>query len=232
MEIEQTYFTNIQKATGLATPEEPQPNAAQLEAVTTTEGFVRVIAGAGTGKTRALTHRFAYLVNDLGILPGNILCVTFSNKAANEMRQRIRRVTGDNDTGYICTFHSFCVSVLQEDSHAVGYPQSFLVLDNADIDAMLQVIYDERKITLREKTFGKARDMIEILKTIERPDYYLDLISLPLTELKQKYLDARKVDDIIFYGYLYQQKKCLNPSCAPITKNLLSPKAITIRCFL
>ena len=193
---------------GLATPEEPQLNAAQLEAVTATEGFVRVIAGAGTGKTRALTHRFAYLVNDLGILPGNILCVTFSNKAANEMRQRIRRVTGDNDTGYICTFHSFCVSVLQEDSHAVGYPQSFLVLDNADIDAMLQVIYDERKITLREKTFGKARDMIEILKTIERPDYYLDLISLPLAELKQKYLDARKVDDIIFYGYLYQQKKC------------------------
>lgn len=208
MENEQTYFTSMQKATGLATPEEPQLNAAQLEAVTTTEGFVRVIAGAGTGKTRALTHRFAYLVNDLGILPGNILCVTFSNKAANEMRQRIRRVTGDNDTGYICTFHSFCVSVLQEDSHAVGYPQSFLVLDNADIDAMLQVIYDERKITLREKTFGKARDMIEILKTIERPDYYIDLISLPLAELKQKYLDARKVDDIIFYGYLYQQKKC------------------------
>lgn len=208
MENEQTYFTNIQKATGLATPEETQLNAAQLEAVTTTEGFVRVIAGAGTGKTRALTHRFAYLVNDLGILPGNILCVTFSNKAANEMRQRIRRVTGDNDTGYICTFHSFCVSVLQEDSHAVGYPQSFLVLDNADIDAMLQVIYDERKITLREKTFSKARDMIEVLKTIERPDYYLDLISLPLAELKQKYLDARKVDDIIFYGYLYQQKKC------------------------
>ena len=208
MENEQTYFTGIQKTTGLATPEEPQLNAAQLEAVTTTEGFVRVIAGAGTGKTRALTHRFAYLVNGLGILPGNILCVTFSNKAANEMRQRIRRVTGDNDTGYICTFHSFCVSVLQEDSHAVGYPQSFLVLDNADIDAMLQVIYEERKITLREKTFGKARDMIEMLKTVQRPDYYVDLISLPLAELKQKYLDARSVDDIIFYGYLYQQKKC------------------------
>ncbi len=208
MDNEQTYFNAIQKTTGLAAPEEPQLNAAQLEAVTTTEGFVRVIAGAGTGKTRALTHRFAYLVNDLGILPGNILCVTFSNKAANEMRERIRRVTGDNDTGYICTFHSFCVTVLQEDSHAVGYPRSFLVLDNSDIDAMLQIVYDERKITLREKTFGKARDMIEMRKTATQLDYYLDLISLPLADLKQKYLDARKVDDIIFYGYLYQQKKC------------------------
>ena len=88
-------------------------NRAQREAVTATEGFVRVIAGAGSGKTRALSHRFAFLVNELGILPGNILCVTFTNKSAAEMRQRIHRLTGDDDTGYINTFHGFCVSVLQ-----------------------------------------------------------------------------------------------------------------------
>ena len=183
-------------------------NEAQRAAVTTTEGFVRVIAGAGSGKTRALTRRFAYLINTLGILPGHILCVTFTNKSANEMRQRIHNLTGDNDTGYINTFHGFCVSVLQEDSNAVQYPKSFLVLDNSDIDAMLRIIYEERGLTLRSMTFSSARDMIEIRKTQKDPEYYLDLVNLSLDELRQKYLAAAEAADIIFYGYLWQQKKC------------------------
>ena len=183
-------------------------NPAQREAVTTTEGFVRVIAGAGSGKTRALSHRFAYLVNEMGILPGNILCVTFTNKAANEMRQRIHNLTGDNDTGYINTFHGFCVSVLQEDSHAVQYPKSFLVLDNSDIDAMLKIIYEERGLTLRDMTFSNARDMIEIQKLFKKPEYYLDMITMSLDTLHEKYLQATSTSDIIFYGYLYQEKKC------------------------
>ncbi|MFR1618636.1 MAG: ATP-dependent helicase, partial [Dysosmobacter welbionis] len=170
--------------------------------------FIRVIAGAGAGKTRALSHRFAFLVNELGILPGNILCVTFTNKSANEMRQRIHQLTGDNDTGYINTFHGFCVSILQEDSHAVQYPKSFLVLDNSDIDAMLQIIYEERELTLRDMTFSSARDMIEIRKLFKEPDYYRDMITMSLDTLKQKYLDATAARDIIFYGYLYQEKKC------------------------
>ena len=183
-------------------------NAEQRSAVTATEGYVRVIAGAGSGKTRALAHRFAYLVNEVGILPANILSVTFTNKAANEMRQRIHLLTGDNDTGYVCTFHSFCVSVLQEDSHAVQYPKNFLVLDNSDIDAMLKIIYEERGLTLRHMTFSNARDMIEIRKTVENPDYYEDMIAMPLDGLRAKYLAADAPRDIIFYGYLYQQKKC------------------------
>lgn len=186
----------------------PKLNNEQLAAVTSTEGYVRVIAGAGSGKTRALTHRFAFLVNEMGILPENILCVTFTNKAANEMRQRIHNLIGDNDTGYINTFHGFCVSVLQEDSYAVQYPKSFLVLDNSDIDAMLRIIYEERGLTLRDRTFFDARDMIEIQKLFKKPKYYLDMIDMSLETLHKKYMNAKDKDDIIFYGYLYQEKKC------------------------
>lgn len=183
-------------------------NPEQLEAVTATEGYVRVIAGAGSGKTRALARRFAYLVCELGVTPGSILCVTFTNKSAGEMRQRIRALTGDSDTGHICTFHSFCVTVLQEDSHAVSYPKSFLVLDNSDIDAMLARIYEERGLTLRHMTYSDARDMIEIRKGIEDPEYYLDMIDMDLDTLQKKYMDAVSTRDIIFYGYLYEEKKC------------------------
>ncbi len=183
-------------------------NEEQLQAVTETEGYIRVIAGAGSGKTRALTRRFAYLVNELGIRPGNILCVTFTNKAANEMRQRIHELTGDNDTGYINTFHGFCVSVLQEDSHAVSYPKSFMVLDNSDIDAMLRIIYEERGLTLRDMTFANARDYFEMRKGLYEPEYYLHMIQMSLEDLHQLYLQADNVNDILFYGYLYQEKKC------------------------
>lgn len=185
-----------------------QLNDEQLAAVTSTEGFVRVIAGAGSGKTRALTRRFAFLVNELGILPQNILCVTFTNKAANEMRQRIRNLIGDRDTGYINTFHGFCVSVLQEDGNAVQYPKSFVVLDNSDIDDILGIIYEERNLTLRDRTYASARDMIEVQKLFKNPEYYLDMIGMSLDALREKYLNATDTDDIIFYGYLYQEKKC------------------------
>ena len=183
-------------------------NDEQKEAVTATEGCVAVIAGAGSGKTRALTRRFAYLVNDIGIQPGHILCVTFTNKAASEMRERIHALTEDNDTGYINTFHGFCVSVLQEDSNIIHYPKNFMVLDNSDIDDMLGIIYEERHLTSRDKTFAQARDMFEMRKCIAERNYYQDLIDLSLEELEKKYRQAEKVDDILFYGYLYQEKKC------------------------
>ena len=182
-------------------------NAEQLQAVEETEGYVRVVAGAGSGKTRTLANRFAYLVNDLGILPPSILCVTFTNKSANEMRNRIHSLIGDSDTGYISTFHGFCSSILKEEANAIHFPKSFMVLDNADIDSMLKAVYDQRGLTSRDMTFSKARDLIELLKTDKRPDYYLDLISLSAEQLYEKYMRSTQTEDIIFYGYLYQQKK-------------------------
>ena len=183
-------------------------NPEQLEAVTATEGFVRVIAGAGSGKTKALTARYAYLVMEMGILPSHILCVTFTNKAAEEMRRRIHNLTGDHDTAYVNTFHGFCVSVLQEDSHAIGYPKSFLVLDNTDINEFLRLIYEERNLNLRHMTFQDARDMFEIRKCITEPSYYLHLVDESLEALRLKYEQAAEIRDILFYGYLYYQKKC------------------------
>ncbi|MDD3162232.1 MAG: 3'-5' exonuclease, partial [Bacteroidales bacterium] len=141
--------------------------------------------------------------------------------SANEMKKRIRRLTGDNDTGYISTFHSFCVSVLQEDINAVQYPKSFLVLDNSDIDTMLKIIYEERGLTLRHMTFSKARDMIEIRKIFKNPEYYEDMIALPLEKLHQKYLNAVEADDIIFFGYLYQEKKCFGLDYNDLIKYVL-----------
>ena len=196
-------------------------NDEQRRAATATEGCFRVIAGAGSGKTRALAHRFAYLAGEIGVLPGAILCATFTNKAAAEMRKRIRRLTGDSDTGYISTFHSFCVSVLQEDVNAVGYPKSFMVLDNADIDQMLKIIYEERGLTLRDMTFGRARDMIEIRKLDRDPGYYELMIALSPEALHQKYLDSAAADDIIFWGYLYQEKKCFGLDYNDLIKYVL-----------
>ena len=180
----------------------------QLAAVTATEGFVRVVAGAGSGKTRALARRFAWLVEDLGILPGNILCATFTNKAAVEMRERIHRLVGDADTGYVNTFHGFCVGVLREDSRVIRYPRSFVVLDNSDIDDILRVIYAERGFTLRDRTFAQARDRFEIRKCLEEPDYRALVVRNSVEALREKYEAATELDDILFYGYLWKAKKC------------------------
>ena len=107
-------------------------NECQRAAATETEGYIRVVAGAGSGKTRTLTARYMYLAEMLGVSTASILCVTFTNRAAGEMKKRIRRVLPDRDLGRITTFHGFCVSLLKEDISRVGYPAAFVVLDDND----------------------------------------------------------------------------------------------------
>ncbi|MGB8451868.1 MAG: UvrD-helicase domain-containing protein [Anaerocolumna sp.] len=181
-------------------------NEEQTQAVTTTEGYIRVIAGAGSGKTRALTHRFAYLVNDLGIAASNILCVTFTNKAANEMKRRIRNMIGDNDTGYICTFHGFCVQVLKEDIHVLHYPKNFLILDTEDVNSILHTIFEDMGLNSRNYTFSTITDMIAVRK--EKEPYLSYILNTDNDELKDKFIHAVSKEEAIFYRYLYEQKKC------------------------
>lgn len=181
-------------------------NKEQLEAVTTTEGYVRVIAGAGSGKTRALTHRYAYLVNDLGISTANILCVTFTNKAANEMKKRIREMIGDNDTGFICTFHGFCVQLLREDIHVINYPESFMILDTEDVETILKSVYETIGIKSKDYTFDMARDAVALFKNQGRHIPYFK--ALDNEKLRLDYENAKKIQDKIALGYIYEQKKC------------------------
>ena len=130
-------------------------NKAQLEAVKATEGYIRVIAGAGSGKTRALTRRYAWLVEGLGISPSNILCVTFTNKAANEMRNRVKNLIGaDEPISLVCTYHGFCVKVLREDINKLYYPKGFTIIDEQDERILLREIYEEIEITSKTVTFS------------------------------------------------------------------------------
>ena len=182
-------------------------NEEQTEAVTTTEGYIRVIAGAGSGKTRALTHRYAYLVNELGISTSNILCATFTNKAANEMKKRIRTMIGDSDTGYVSTFHGFCVQLLREDIHTINYPQNFVVLDTEDTEAILKSVYEAVGIQSKNFTFEMARKHISAKKCkdfVQMP-YFLMLDNEALRQEFEKEQDIKKK---ILLGYIYEQKKC------------------------
>ena len=135
-------------------------NPEQREAAVTTEGYIRVVAGAGSGKTKTLTARYLYLVEMLGISTANILCVTFTNKAAGEMKKRIRRQLPDQDLGRITTFHGFCVGLLKEDCHVVQYPSTFIVLDEEDKESILRRVFEDLGITSRELTIKEAVDHI------------------------------------------------------------------------
>lgn len=177
-------------------------NDRQLEAVTATEGYVRIIAGAGSGKTRALTSRYAYLVKAAGVHPGSILCVTFTNKAAAEMKRRVRALVGDGyDTSLITTYHGFCVRVLREHIGRLFYPENFRILDTADQKTILEEIYAELDLKLDHASF---EHIIELINKKKADTAYVDaLVSRsPRAETEGRDADARIIE-----RYLQRQKK-------------------------
>ena len=108
-------------------------NKEQRQAASTVDGPLLVIAGAGSGKTRVLTHRIAYLIEEIGIKPWNILAITFTNKAAGEMRERVDKLVGFGaDQIWVSTFHSACVRILRRHIDRLGYDNSFTIYDSDD----------------------------------------------------------------------------------------------------
>ena len=111
----------------------PDLNPEQLDAVVHAEGPLLIVAGAGSGKTRVLTHRIAHLIEQEGVSPFRILAITFTNKAADEMRNRVEALVGPvAKKMWVSTFHSACVRILRRDIGALGYPTSFTIYDEAD----------------------------------------------------------------------------------------------------
>src|SRR5699024_9535574 len=108
-------------------------NKEQKEAVQHTEGPLLIMAGAGSGKTRVLTHRIAYLIKEKSVAPRNILAITFTNKAAREMKLRVSRlVVPGRDYMWVSTLHSMCVRIFRRDSDRIGYISNFTILDSSD----------------------------------------------------------------------------------------------------
>ncbi|WP_372752691.1 ATP-dependent helicase [Mariniflexile sp.] len=174
-------------------------NEQQLEAVTETEGFVRVIAGAGSGKTKALTQRYAYIVEALGINSSNILCVTFTNKAAQEMRKRVKRLVGENsDLSYITTYHGFCVRVLREDINKIKYPKNFIIMDVEDQKTVLRQVYNELVFTSKVFTFKQVLRYISVQK---KDQGYLEYI------LESKKQETDNEIEKVFFRYLEKQQR-------------------------
>ena len=122
-------------------------NPEQAEAVKATEGPLLIMAGAGSGKTRVLTHRIAYLMVEKGVNPYNILAITFTNKASREMRDRIENILGGaSENIWISTFHSMCVRILRRDIDRIGMNRNFTILDSTDQQSVIKAILKAKNI--------------------------------------------------------------------------------------
>ncbi|MDR1546109.1 MAG: UvrD-helicase domain-containing protein [Deltaproteobacteria bacterium] len=182
-------------------------NPEQIAAVTATEGPVRVAAGPGAGKTRTLTRRFCWLVGELGVSPRSVLCATFTNRAASEMKSRIRALIGDLDLGRISTIHGFCLQLLKEDIHVLGWPKNFTIFDSEDQKDLLNKIFLDMNLTSKEFTIKRAQDEVLEARKLQAESYveYFHLLNNEILRLKFK--QCADFKDEIFLRYLYEQKK-------------------------
>ncbi len=136
-------------------------NQNQHKAVYTNDRYVRIVAGAGSGKTRVLIERISHLISDLGVFPPSILAITFTNKAANEMKERLDQMMGSSAAGvHISTIHSLCVRILREDSPSMDLPRNFTVMDQDDQKSILKEAYKEIGLEVQKISLNSMLDYI------------------------------------------------------------------------
>lgn len=157
-------------------------NKNQKEAASCIDQNVRIIAGAGSGKTRVLMARIAYLIRTCGILPFRVMAITFTNKAANEMKERLQVYLGDEARDVrVSTIHSLCVRILREDADKIDYPKSFSILDSDDQRAILRPYYKENQIDKNMMPVSRVLGAISNYKTVQ----------ISPSEAKQKAYDQK-----------------------------------------
>lgn len=170
-------------------------NPAQKEAVLTTEGPLLVLAGAGSGKTRVLTYRIAHLVADLDIAPWRILAITFTNKAAAEMRERLGALLPDGTRGmWVCTFHAMCVRMLREDADLLGYTGQFTIYDDDDSRRMVRDIMQALGIEQKQYPLNMIRSKISAAKNamIDPDEFSRRASTPPEQKAAQVYLELER----------------------------------------
>ena len=189
-------------------------NGPQREAVMATEGPLLVLAGAGSGKTRVLTYRIAHMIEDCGVFPWQIMAITFTNKAAAEMRSRLGGLIGGGVRGmWVSTFHSMCVRVLRSNAPIIGFTENFTIYDDSDSkslvkDIMYNLNIDPKRFpvnTIRSKISTAKNELIGPLDYAETAaDPLAKATSKVYTQLQErlKQANAFDFDDLLFYTYL------------------------------
>ncbi|MDR7869252.1 MAG: DNA helicase PcrA [Tissierellaceae bacterium] len=185
-------------------------NDRQREAVLHSEGPLLIMAGAGSGKTRVVTHKIAYLIEEKGVFPGNILAITFTNKAANEMKERVADLLNTNvDNMWIGTFHSICVRILRRDIDKIGYERSFTIYDRDDQITLIRECIKELNVDKSMYKESSVLAKISSLKDeqIDPEEYIIDNYGdyrerkigelYQLYEKKLKQYNALDFDDLI-----------------------------------
>lgn len=170
-------------------------NEEQIKPVLDTEGAVLVIAGAGSGKTRVLTTRIAYLILEKGVSPSNIMAITFTNKAAGEMKERLSKFTPNVYDMWVSTIHSMCVRILRQDIDKLGYDKNFTIYDETDKERVLKRVFEEGGYDV-DHLFKLAKNAISTAKNE----------CLSPEEYRKEYANVRFVDEI---SEIYQKYNAL-----------------------